>query len=102
MTRSPINTPTRADVGAFLVALVLWLVVFAAFASEPEPVTLPAVGEATTYTEETGTRWCATVRSIATGVGAIPWAWVTIDADPRRVFHVPHAELRPGCAAGAL
>lgn len=104
MTRSPINTPTRGDWFNVALFLVLWLLVLPlmAAASEPGPAILPAIGEATTYTEETGTRWCATVRSIATGAGAVPWAWVTIDADPRRVFHVRYAELRPGCGEGAL
>lgn len=104
MKRSPINTPTRSDWFNVALFLVLWLLVlpFIASAGEPEPVTLPAIGEATTYTEPAGTRWCARVRSIVTGAGAVPWAWVTIDADPRRVFSVRYAELRPGCGEGAL
>lgn len=102
MKRSRINSMTGGDWRAVAVFVVLWLLVLPLFAAEPEPVTLPAIGEATTYTEETGTRWCAVVRSIATGTGSVPWAWLTIDADPRRVFHVRYAELRPGCKAGSL
>lgn len=54
-------------------------------------------GERVTYREPSGEVWCATIWSIEVGVAGVPIAWLTIDADPRRVVHVELSALTPGC-----
>jgi hypothetical protein len=54
-------------------------------------------GERVTYREPSGETWCATIWSIEMGVGGVPIAWLTIDADPRRIVHVELTALAPGC-----
>lgn len=49
-----------------------------------------------TWRDEFGHRWAVTVWTTATGADAAPWAWFTINADPRRVMRAPVAELE-GC-----
>jgi len=53
-------------------------------------------GDQATYTAGSQS-WCVTVQSIATGAGAVPWAWATVNADPRRVVHLPVWDFTPGC-----
>ena len=75
--------------GVFAVlALMLFFAVPAMAGDSLEP------GSQATYTDAAGGTWTVHIASIANGVDATPWAWATIDADPRRVIHVPVAELR--------
>lgn len=55
-------------------------------------------GAAVTYKDPSGRGWCATIQSVETGVAGVAIAWVTIDADPRRVFHAALTDLTPGCS----
>jgi hypothetical protein len=55
-------------------------------------------GATVTYRDPFGRAWCATIQSVEIGVAGIPTAWVTIDADPRRVFQTALSELTPGCS----
>jgi len=64
-----------------------------AFAADAEPV---RTGEHVTYTDQAGAKWCATVQAVQP-LGGEAMAWFTIDADPRRGFHAPVAELVKGC-----
>jgi hypothetical protein len=53
-----------------------------------------------TFTESTGRQWCAHILYIdRQGVGGVVVAFLTIDADPRRLFHVPAADLIAGCSS---
>ena len=54
-------------------------------------------GDKVTYTDATGRRWCATVHAIVTGPDSDPWAWLLIDADPRRIVREPVRDLTSGC-----
>lgn len=54
-------------------------------------------GATVTYREPSGQTWCATIWSIEIGVAGVPIAWLTIDADPRRVLYVDLSALTPGC-----
>ena len=74
-----------------VLALFLWLVVLPMMA---HGATLTHA----TYTDATGARWCATVGYIGPGADGTPWAWATIDADARRLVHVPLRDLIDGCA----
>jgi hypothetical protein len=56
------------------------------------------VGAKVTYREPSGQAWCATVSSIEIGIAGTPIAWLTIDADPRRIVPVPLSDLSLGCA----
>jgi hypothetical protein len=56
-----------------------------------------APGASVTYRDATGREWCATVRTLGVGADTSSWAWVSIDADPRRVVHAEVAELVAGC-----
>jgi len=56
------------------------------------------LGDPVTYTDAAGGPWCAHVGAILEdGVGGVPWAWITIDADIRRVIRVPASLLSAGC-----
>lgn len=55
-------------------------------------------GAAVTYRDPFGQAWCATIQTVEIGIAGVPIAWVTIDADPRRVFHAALSELTPGCS----
>lgn len=77
-----------------VLALFLWLVLLPLVASAIE------VGQRVTYTDETGARWCARVGYVEQhGIGGAAFAWVEIDADPRRVFNVLQSTLSAGCAS---
>ena len=54
-------------------------------------------GATVTYREASGRTWCATIWSIEMGVAGVPIAWLTIDADPRRIVHAELSALTPGC-----
>ena len=58
----------------------------------------PTPGSKATYVDTAGREWCATVAAVQLGVGGVPWAWMTIDADPRRGVRAPVSDLRAGCA----
>jgi len=53
--------------------------------------------QSVSYTDQSGHIWCAKVRYVEKGHDGRPWAWLTIDADPRRIMHAPVAELVIGC-----
>jgi len=56
------------------------------------------LGDPVTYIDAAGGPWCAHVGAILeNGVGGVPWAWITIDADTRRVIRVPASLLSVGC-----
>lgn len=82
-----------------LAALSAWIVVgFGCAQAVAETVRL-GPGDLVTYTDAVGGLWCAHVGDvIENGVGGVPWAWVTIDADTRRVARLPIALLNAGCA----
>ena len=82
----------RRACARFLVPLVAAVGCVAAFGAQ---ALLP--GERVTYRENSGATWCATIWSIEVGVAGVPIAWLTIDADPRRVVHVELSALTPGC-----
>jgi hypothetical protein len=73
-------------------ALVSWPSMVTAKAGPPGP----AIGDTVTITMA-GRTWCATVNEVDTGVDGSPWAWVTINADTRRVFHWPVGEMTAEC-----
>lgn len=52
--------------------------------------------QSVTYVDEGGTRWCATLNYVGPGADGERWGWITMDADPRRAFHVPMAKLIAG------
>ena len=55
-------------------------------------------GDLVTYTDAAGGPWCAHVGAILEdGVGGVPWAWITIEADARRVIRLPASLLGTGC-----
>lgn len=56
-----------------------------------------APGASVTYRDAAGREWCGTVKTLSVGVDATSWAWVSIDADPRRVVHAAVSELEEGC-----
>lgn len=83
--------------GALALDVVLWVLVGLFFGcTDAKADELPRVGMVCTYTDQGGTEWAATLQAIASGAGSIPWAWLTINADPRRVVKLPAFELR-GC-----
>jgi len=49
------------------------------------------------YTDVPGHAWCVTVASLDIGVDGERWAWFTVNADPRRIGHVPVADLDHAC-----
>jgi len=55
-----------------------------------------------TYQDATGREWCVTVIVVDVGPGATPWAWFTIDDDPRRVGRTPVIDLSVGCQPDRL
>lgn len=88
-------TRARRWSAALFVTLV-WAVLVDRCTAEAASVMEP--GAVVTYTDAAGRDWCATVQTIATGVGSTPWAWLTINADPRRVVRVELPDLRMGCS----
>jgi hypothetical protein len=84
------NRILRVWIGSWclaVLALFLWFVV------------LPMVAHGATlthatYTDPAGARWCVTLGYTGQGADGRPWAWVTIDADSRRLVHVPLRDLR--------
>jgi len=50
-----------------------------------------------TYTDAVGRPWCATVVLLGDGPGHESWAWVQLDADPRRIAHGPLGDFKRGC-----
>lgn len=92
--KAPQDWPTRIDWLCLIAAA--WLAVLLLAGGEAQGATRIKPGDAVTFTDA-GRSWCARVFSIATGPDAGPWAWITIDTDPRRAFHVPLDELRAGC-----
>lgn len=62
-----------------------------------EPVRL-GMGDLVTYTDAAGGSWCAHVGAILEdGVGGVTWAWITLDADARRMIRLPASLLSTGC-----
>ena len=55
-------------------------------------------GSHVTIRDATGREWCATVVYLLEGPGSDMWAWVRLNADPRRTDRAPLRELRPGCS----
>ena len=53
--------------------------------------------ESVSYTDQNGHTWCATVTYIERGRDGREWVWLTHDVDPRRITHVPVADLVVGC-----
>ncbi|HEY0858266.1 MAG TPA: hypothetical protein VGE16_14470 [Albitalea sp.] len=51
-----------------------------------------------TLRDATGRDWCATVVHLSEGPGGDTWAWVRLNADPRRTDRAPLRELSPGCS----
>jgi hypothetical protein len=82
---STMRAPARLLAGFWLLALT------DALAAE--------AGQRCTYSDTLGRDWNVTVASVERGVDGQPWAWVNVDADPRRVFRIPVASLR-GCRGG--
>jgi len=78
--------------------LCAWFVVGIGGAhADAGPVTL-GLGDPVTYTDAAGGAWCARVGAILeNGVGGVRWAWITIDADARRVIRLPASLLSAGC-----
>jgi hypothetical protein len=64
-----------------------------------EAASVLEAGSVVTYTDAAGRDWCATVHGFAPGPSADPWAWLTINADPRRVVRAEVASLRLGCSS---
>jgi hypothetical protein len=56
-----------------------------------------SAGQRVTYRDNGGTAWCATITAVEAGVDASSWAWLTIDADRRRVVKVEVVDLVDGC-----
>lgn len=83
-----LDTVARVRISAELLA-GFWLL-----ALLPTPGLAAEVGQRCTYTDALGRSWAVSVASIEQGVDGLPWAWVNVDADPRRVFRVPVASLR--------
>lgn len=84
---------------AVLLDVVLWVLLWAFAALTPaKAAELPTVGMVCTYTDLNGTDWAATVQAIASGPGGLPWAWLTINADPRRIVKLPAFELQGRCS----
>jgi hypothetical protein len=54
-------------------------------------------GSVVTYRDAAGRDWCATVASVGEGAGNEPWAWLRLNADPRRVEKTPLRDLAAGC-----
>jgi hypothetical protein len=46
------------------------------------------------YLDILGTIWGVTAHSFDVGPGGTTYVWVTVDADPRRVLHVPLTSLK--------
>ena len=82
-----------------LVALCAWVVVgFGSTQAVTGSSVRLGLGDPVTYTDASGGPWCAHVGAILeNGVGGVPWAWITIDADTRRVIRVPASLLSAGC-----
>ena len=79
-----------------IAAAVCLAAIFAQRAEAAEPI---APGQSVTYTDAAGGEWCATVQSIAPGAGAVPWAWLILNANRLCVVHEPVSALRAGCAS---
>lgn len=94
--KAPQDWPTRIDWLCLIAAA--WPAVLLLAAEEAQGATRFYPGDAVTFIDA-GRSWCARVFSVAAGPDAGPWAWITINADPRRAFHVPLADLKPGCGA---
>ncbi|CAG1017372.1 hypothetical protein BURC_02018 [Burkholderiaceae bacterium] len=62
------------------------------------PITPIIPGSHVTFRDAAGREWCATVVYLLEGPGTDVWAWVRLNADPRRTDRAPLRELRPGCA----
>ena len=92
---SGLRTWAVATLLAVAMAFMLGLSIGAAHGAELQPA-----GSRCTWADEFGTTWAVTVAYVATGADGSPWAWATIDADPRRVVRMPVRDLR-GCHAGA-
>ena len=96
MTRGRgINWPVLAWLA---LCLAFWAMVGGAFAQAIAGPAGPMRGDIVTWNEPGGRAWCATVGTTDAGADGLPWAWFTINADPRRVFHAPVPELRAGCS----
>lgn len=52
-------------------------------------MTLALLMVALFYVDPLGTCWNATGYVYDKGPGDIPYVWISINADPRRLFHVP-------------
>lgn len=97
MTRHPIIWPRLGRVALLVLVLAVFAWAGAAFAQAIVGPAGPMRGDVVTYTEPTGRAWCATVGTTDAGADGLPWAWFTINADPRRVFHAPVSDLVAGC-----
>ena len=80
---------------------VMWACLMLSLHACGTPAPAAAPGRITLGTQATyvavSERQCVTIDSIATGPGSVPWAWATVNADPRRVVHVRAADLVAGC-----
>lgn len=80
------------------VTLCAWVVVGFGGAHAVAGSARLGLGDPVTYTDAAGGPWCAHVGAVLdNGVGGVPWAWITIDADTRRVIRVPASLLSAGC-----
>jgi hypothetical protein len=53
-----------------------------------------------TYVDEARRHWCGTIAYVeANGPGGVSFGWFIFDAEPRRLVHVPMADLLSGCAS---
>lgn len=84
------RAPTR-EVLLVMLSLASWT----ALAKE-----IPRPGAGLIYMDVTGHEWCVTVKSTDMGINRQPWAWFTVDADPRRIGHVPVADFVASCGSG--
>jgi hypothetical protein len=86
-----------ADASKCARALFVLSAAFVGVVSWPMTAHGAALGERYTYTDQTGRQWCATANAFDIGVDGLAWAWLTIDADPRRAVHMPMSTLGVGC-----
>lgn len=61
-------------------------------------IALALAAQLVTYTDPMGARWCASIAYLdPEGPGGVAWAWLTLQADPRRIVRAPLAQLAEGC-----
>ena len=92
-----LQSSTRAGLGRAVTRTLVASIAAAGCAAAFSAQAL-VVGAKVTYRESSGQVWCATIASIEMGIAGSPIAWLTIDADPRRIVHIPLSDLTLGCS----